>query len=146
MVNIDIVDARLRALKEYLAELDTKRSLSLDQMLADAIAYYGIQHLLQLASQVAIDVASHILAADFSKRADQYREVILGLGSEGVLPLEFAQRFAPVAGFRNILVHGYLEVDPKKVHHFLQVGLDDFRAFAGYVVDHLKKTGAYGEA
>ena len=142
MVSIEIVLARLQALNEYVTELDVKRSLPLKQILADKDAYYSTLHRLQLASQAAIDIASHILAADFSRRAEQYREVILALGSERVLPPEFAERFAPITGFRNIIIHEYLTVDPAKVYNVLQAGLDDFRAFAQYITEYLEKSGA----
>ena len=39
-----------------------------------------------------------------------------------------------MAGFRNILVHQYLEIDHRLVYDALQNRLDDFRAFANYVV------------
>jgi uncharacterized protein YutE (UPF0331/DUF86 family) len=137
MVDAEIVQSRLAAMNEYVARLDAKRHLSLPEMLSDQDAYYAIQHLLQLASQAAIDIAAHMLAADFSKRADNYHDVILALGSERVLPPDFARRFAAIAGFRNILIHEYLAVDPEKIHRFLSDGLDDFRAFARHVAVYL---------
>jgi len=33
------------------------------------------------------------------------------MGELGVLPVDFARHLAPLAGFRNILVHEYLEVE-----------------------------------
>jgi len=47
----------------------------------------------------------------------------------GVLDSEFARRFAPVAGFRNILVHEYLGLNWDHVYENLK-GLDDFLDFA----------------
>lgn len=145
MVEIEIVQSRLDAMNEYVTQLTVQRNLSVEQMLADQITYSAIQRWLQLASQAAIDVASHILSADFAKQKHNYREMLLALGSEGVLPAEFAQRFAGIAGFRNVLVHMYLEVDPNKVHEMLHEHLDDFRSFFEYIVDYLKKTGALDE-
>jgi uncharacterized protein YutE (UPF0331/DUF86 family) len=142
MVSTEVVLARLKALNEYLALLDAKRHLSLAELTADLDTYHATLHRLQLASQAAIDIASHILAADFSRQADRYHDVIITLGYEGVLPLDFAQRFASITGFRNVLIHEYLTVDPNRVYAALQTGLDDVRAFAGYITDYLKKTGA----
>jgi len=48
----------------------------------------------------------------------------------GILDADFAQRFRAVAGFRNLLVHGYLEVDLARLHKLLNERLDDFVAFA----------------
>ncbi|MCL4515103.1 MAG: DUF86 domain-containing protein [Firmicutes bacterium] len=47
------------------------------------------------------------------------------------------QKVAGMAGFRNVLVHQYLQVDLKEVYQILQSGLDDFRSFAGYITDFL---------
>jgi uncharacterized protein YutE (UPF0331/DUF86 family) len=43
---------------------------------------------------------------------------------------EFACRFRSIAGFRNVLVHGYLGVDLARLHQMLNAGLDDLAAFA----------------
>ncbi len=142
MVKIDVIGARLGALREYLSLLDAKRSLSFEQLVSDTDAYYAVQRWLQLACQVVIDIASHILAADFSTRADEYRDVILALGQLGVVPRDFAEHLALMAGFRNILVHEYLIIDPVKVYAALQTGPDDFRTFSKYIVEYLRNTGA----
>ncbi|PYN90139.1 MAG: hypothetical protein DMD87_03195 [Candidatus Rokuibacteriota bacterium] len=55
------------------------------------------------------------------------------LAELGVLPTEFARRFRGVAGFWNVLVHGYLRIDPARVHELLNAGLDDFAEFARHV-------------
>ena len=142
MVDVAAVRNRLNALEEYVARLESKRQLSYEQMLTDWVTYYAIQRMFQMASQAAIDIAGHILSADFTRRVDDYHAAILALGSEGVLPDEFAHRFADVARFRNVLVHEYLVVDPAKVYQFLQTGLDDFRMYIEFVSEYLKKTGA----
>jgi uncharacterized protein YutE (UPF0331/DUF86 family) len=54
-----------------------------------------------------------------------------------VLPAEFAMRFRGIAGFRNVLVHGDLALDPARVHELLNAGLDDFDEFARRVEAHL---------
>ena len=56
-------------------------------------------------------------------------------------PIEFARRFRGVAGFRNVLVHGYLEVDVARLHRVLSEQLDDFVAFADHVERYLARTG-----
>lgn len=43
---------------------------------------------------------------------------------------EFARSFRDVAGFRNVLVHGYLDVDLEIVGALLREHLDDFESFA----------------
>jgi len=47
----------------------------------------------------------------------------------GVLPADFARYLAPLAGFRNILVHEYLAVDWDEVYQTLH-RLEDLERFA----------------
>jgi len=58
-----------------------------------------------------------------------------------VLPQEFVERISGLTGFRNILVHEYLTVDPLKVHGVLQHGLEDLKKFIVYITDFLQQEG-----
>jgi uncharacterized protein YutE (UPF0331/DUF86 family) len=60
------------------------------------------------------------------------------MGELGVVPPEFAEKLAPLAGLRNILVHEYLEVEWREVYKNLQ-RLEDMAKFAEYVRHWLKK-------
>ena len=51
------------------------------------------------------------------------------MGELGVLPADFARHLAPLAGFRNILVHEYLAVDWDEVYRALH-RLEDLGRFA----------------
>jgi uncharacterized protein YutE (UPF0331/DUF86 family) len=61
------------------------------------------------------------------------------LGELDVLRIEFTRRFRGVAGFRNVLVHGYLRVELERVHELLNSGLDDFVEFAGHIEGFLQR-------
>ncbi|MGH7338175.1 MAG: type VII toxin-antitoxin system HepT family RNase toxin, partial [Myxococcota bacterium] len=93
---------------------------------------------LQLCAQNALDIATH-LAASAGRDAPDYASAIDVLGDLGVLPTQFVHRFRGVAGFRNILVHGYLGVELDRLHELLNAGLDDFVEFARYVESFLQR-------
>jgi uncharacterized protein YutE (UPF0331/DUF86 family) len=95
----------LEALDAYLAELDFYAQYSVEDMASDFVKYRAVQRSLQLAAQVIVDIASHVITADFHVPAQEYLEMTTALGRVSVLEPEFAQRLAPLAGFRNILVH-----------------------------------------
>ncbi len=145
MVDKETVLERLEALEAYAAELDHYRAFSFADILSDFVKYRAIQHSLQLGAQAIADIAVHIITADFSYRIQDYREAIEALGKAGVLPEDFAHRLAPIVGFRNILVHEYLRVDPEKVYEHLQHGSADFREFARYIAAYLKRLGVLEE-
>lgn len=57
----------------------------------------------------------------------------------GIFPPEFTEKLAAMARFRNVLVHLYVEVDLRKVYHYLQSSLSDFELFARYIGEYLGK-------
>jgi uncharacterized protein YutE (UPF0331/DUF86 family) len=57
-----------------------------------------------------------------------------------VLPVEFATQLRPLAGFRNVLVHGYLQVDLGIVEQVLNAKLYDLEQFAFHVEKFLAQT------
>lgn len=54
------------------------------------------------------------------------------LAQHGVVDAELAQRLAAATGFRNVLVHGYAEIDDERVVANLDL-LGDFDAFSDQV-------------
>ena len=93
---------------------------------------------LLLCAQNALDIATH-LAASAGRDAPDYASAIDALAELGVLSRDFCTRFRGVAGFRNVLVHGYLSVDLDRVHRLINDQLDDFATFAGLVQAHLDR-------
>jgi len=46
-----------------------------------------------------------------------------------------------MAGFRNVVVHEYLTVDPDRVYYTLQVGLADLEQFIEHILEFLRREG-----
>ncbi|GAB6172155.1 DUF86 domain-containing protein [Paradesulfitobacterium aromaticivorans] len=87
---------------------------------------------LQVAAQACIDIANHIIADKGYRTPQGYAESFVVLAEEELIPKELANKMKMIAGFRNILVHDYLEIDHKIVYSSINY-LDDFRQFASYV-------------
>ena len=107
--------------------------------------YRAVERSLQLAAQAIVDIATHIISADYNARVEDYRQAIESLGREGVLPPASAERLAPIAGFRNILVHEYLVVDPMKLYDMLIHGRTDLQEFGQRIIGYLQRTGALSD-
>ena len=132
---------KLRELERYTKELKRLRGKSLEHLRASLATSWAVEHGLQLAIQVTIDVGNHILVSLEEHQIEEYADVIDKLGTRGILPKTFAQQIREMAGFRNLLVHEYAEVDLEKVHGFLKTRLGDFSEFARYIRRYLKKPG-----
>lgn len=85
---------------------------------------------LQLGAEIVLDVSNHILSAHFGVSAEDYEDVLRQLVTQGVIDDAMGGRLKGLGGFRNILVHGYLRVDAKRVAEFLARAPRDFTDFA----------------
>jgi len=132
---------RLHALDEYIRLLQPYREWDGRRLTKDLIIYGGVLHYLQLASQAVMDVSAHLQIELGFGRVTDYTDAVLSLGKHDVLPEEFVERISGLAGFRNVLVHEYLTVDPMQVHQVLQHGVEDLKGFIVYITDFLQREG-----
>jgi len=87
------------------------RLLTYDEFAREHILVGAAERDFQVAIQAALDIASIILADQSVKMPRDYKDLFPALAEIGVLPADFAQKLVGMAGFRNVLVHLYLEVD-----------------------------------
>lgn len=131
MVDADSVTNRLQRLDELLRELDAIRAGGRDAYMAEPRTRLAAEHALQLAIQSCIDIGAHLISELGLQAPADYRGVFASLSPAG-LDQQLAARLAAAAGMRNILVHGYLDVDDELVWDAL-ARLDDLRGFAATV-------------
>jgi uncharacterized protein YutE (UPF0331/DUF86 family) len=90
-----------------------------------------VEHTLQLAIQAAIDAASHVVSDRRLGEPTTNRELFALLAAAGLVEAEDAEVLGRMAAFRNVLVHGYAEVDLEILRGVLTDHLDDLTRFAG---------------
>lgn len=132
------VSNKLEKLKEYAGYLKSYQKYTLDDLTKDHTLRGAVERYLHLSAECVIDIAEIMIAELGLRKPEEYREAIDILGESGILPDEFAYHFAPLAGFRNILVHEYTKIDLAEVYRHLQEDLSDFEKFAGYIIEYLK--------
>ena len=64
-----------------------------------------------------------------------------GLRDRNVISASLYRQIKGLGGFRNILVHRYLDIDPDEVLQHLRKGLGVFPRFAAQVLSWLDATG-----
>ncbi len=131
-LDVAVIRGHLLALDEAVQALRRHQGRPLETLTSSSDERWTVERGLQLCAQNALDVATH-LAASAGREVPDYAAAVDQLAAIGVLPAEFAGRFRAIAGFRNVLVHGYLRVDPQLVHVLLNERLDDFVEFARLV-------------
>ena len=125
----EVVRRHVSALRDALANLRRHSSATASEMRVDADLRWAVERGLQLCAQNTLDIATHIAAAA-GVDAPDYTTAIDRLPEVSAVPAELAARLRPIAGFRNVLVHGYLQTDLSIVERVLREKLDEFDEFA----------------
>jgi len=136
-IDVQIIRRHLAALRQSLEVLATRSGVSVEELDTDIEGRWLVERGLQLCAQNTLDIATHI-AASRGRDVPDYASAIDELGRLGVLTHEFAREFRSVAGFRNVLVHGYLDVNLDVLHTLLHDRLGDFESFAARIEDYLR--------
>jgi len=129
LVDRDAVVRRLVLLDELLVDLDRARARGVAAYRDDRGLRRQTERALQLALQVCIDVAAHVVAEEGLGMPDDARGLFGRLARAGHVDAALADRLAVAAGLRNVLVHAYVDLDDERVFAALS-DLDDLRAFA----------------
>lgn len=128
-------------LSERLARLTPLRERPRSDFDSDPYLRDIVERNLEVAAQCCIDICHRIIALEGARKPRDYREAIMRMGELSVLPPEFAANLAPIAGFRNILIHEYLLIDWDEVYRNL-TNLDDLEQFVTLVREWLRQRGA----
>jgi uncharacterized protein YutE (UPF0331/DUF86 family) len=94
-----------------------------------------VLHLWQ-AVQVVIDLAVSTCVRLGLGSPPTYADAFRRLSAAGVLDEGVAARLAAAAGFRNLVVHAYADLDLQRVHAIATSGPADLRAFLAALCDH----------
>lgn len=129
----EVLDARLRELSRRLKRVEAKRPASAAALAKDEDLQDILSRNLSLAIQTCIDIASHLCAAH-GIVPQTAGEAFAQLARAKLVDKPLAQRLQLAAGFRNVLVHEYTEVDWDIVLRAARTGTRDLEAFGRAVV------------
>ncbi len=127
MTDPDLVAKQLAFIETMLADL--QRLARPVAITTDLREERFVAHTLQMAAQAALDVASHIVSDERLGEPKTNREMFLLLESAGWIDHDLAARMQAIAGFRNLVVHGYAKVDPNILVDILLHHVNDFVQF-----------------
>lgn len=134
---IEEINFKLEQLGEYVGFLRKYQPHDLEELKNDYMLRAALERNMEVSLSCMIDICERIISSERLKRPDTYREVILTLGQHEILPKTLAEKLAPAAGFRNLLIHMYVEVDLEKFYTHLQEEPDNLELFAKYIAQYL---------
>lgn len=137
MVNKSVIINKLDQLSKYYQQLEKYKNIKDEDLKNDLDKLWSVERGLQLCIQTILDIGNHILS-EKGIVVDNYSEIFEKMGKVEIIPEDFGNRIKGMAGFRNILVHEYTDVDIEVVVDVLNNSLDDFNKFAYYINDYLE--------
>ena len=123
----------LRSVTDDLALLRAESAAD-DSRRADRLWLPGIKYTLVTAIEACVDVAQHLCASEGWGPPRDNGDALELLGRHGVLDSGLATQMRRAAGFRNVLVHEYVEVDDEIVLSRLK-DLSDLDSFVAAVAE-----------
>ena len=127
--------ARIETCVSELRNLATPERLSVDIR-----EQRFVEHTLEIAIQAALDVAAHIVSDERLGEPRANRELFDLLERHGWIAAPLASSLRSMVGVRNVLVHGYNEVDLAIVRDVLTHHLVDLELF----VETVRRRAAIG--
>lgn len=124
---------RLRTLLERLDEeiTDLRRLARLDAgaVLADRDRLKSVEYGFVVAIEICIDVGNRIIASEGYRAPRDHGDVFTVLAEHGHIDMSKVPTYTAMAGFRDLLVHGYAVVDDARVVDILHSRVDDLSGF-----------------
>jgi uncharacterized protein YutE (UPF0331/DUF86 family) len=137
MVRPEVLRKRLNKLDEYLAILHQLQRYNRDEFLSNAEYYGSAERFLHLSIEALLDMGNHVIADENLGVVDWYSDIPKIFAAKELITPDLCEKWIRMIGFRNTLVHEYIDIDRSIVFETLQHGLGDIeqlkRIFAGFL-------------
>ena len=98
-----------------------------------------IERNIELAIEQMIDVCKHFVSGLDLQAPETYAQCFEVLGESGVIHHDDVKIFKSMAGYRNMIIHGYDDVDDAITYGIYKKRLKDFRIFIQTIRKYIKK-------
>lgn len=134
MVERDVVLAKVATIDRCLRRIEEAREpeRGLDPQDVQDIVELNLQR----AVQAALDLAGHVVATEGLGLPAKLAENFTLLERQGLIPPALADHLRRMAGFRNIAVHEYADVDPEIVESIVEHRLGDLHELSRRILTH----------
>lgn len=129
MVKLEILQKRMKKAHEYLGYLkDIRAKNDKEEFKKDPMVFGSTERFLHLAIEALLDIGNHIISDQNLGEVEFYKDIPELLYKNQYLDKNQKDVFVKITGFRNILVHDYLEIDYDIVYSILNNNLDDLES------------------
>lgn len=138
MIDKETISAKFDIIERDMEFLNEFKEIDEDDFLNNYKNIQSAKYSLLEIIEACIDISTHIVAAKMFGRIEEYREIFHMLGLRRVLDKDLALRLEDMAGFRNLLVHRYGNIDNLRVLEIIKNDLDDVLLFEKEILQYLE--------
>lgn len=135
------ISARLRAMRETLTALEALRSIDANTLRAEPLTRAAAERLIQVVVDLSVDINAHLVTSETGAAPRTGHDSFLAVAAIGAISEDLAERLAPSAGLRNILVHRYVDIRTDLVAGAIPTVLDGFADYVRQTADWLAEQG-----
>lgn len=133
MVNRSLLAAKLAELQDRMERVRLHTPTAPEQLELDRDALDIVSFNLMLSVQVCSDIASHLIADERWASARSLAESFTRLEQHGVISPASAAALKQAVGLRNVVAHGYAQLDIEACFRAATTGLTELNTFAQQV-------------
>jgi uncharacterized protein YutE (UPF0331/DUF86 family) len=130
---------KLDEIDQYLKEIEEIIPSSSAEYSTDPMRKRALERLIQITVESVMDVSA-ILVKEMRLGLPYGEEDFLDKISGTVLSPVLVEKLREMKGFRNILVHGYSQIDDERVYEILTNDIEDVIEFKEAVIEFLRRT------
>jgi uncharacterized protein YutE (UPF0331/DUF86 family) len=120
----------IERLELYIRDLREAQPRNFEAYERDKMLRRYTERMLHMAIDTAIQVGLGILTAEAMRQPENYHDIFIILGENGILPPALVDSLTALVEFRNLLVYEHTGVDDAMVYGFAKKRLDDLGALA----------------
>jgi len=126
---LEAIEAKIAVVQERTRRLSSFQKLSFENYLGDPTVKDAVERNIEVAIQACIDISRIIIKTEKLREPEDNKGVFVVLFENSIISKESLKFLIPMAGTRNVLVHGYEKIDDSIIFGVLKKHLPDFYIF-----------------
>ncbi|MBM4136958.1 MAG: DUF86 domain-containing protein [Nitrospira sp.] len=122
----DIIEQKISTLLEKIERLKKFREISFNEFSENLDIKDIVERNLQIAIEACIDIGKVIISDMNLREPTDNKGVFKVLAENGIIIQKSLDFLMPMAGTRNVLVHGYDKIDETVIFGILKKHMEDF--------------------
>jgi len=126
---LEEIKAKIAVVQERLRRLYMFQVHSFESYLKDLTTKDAVERNIEVAIQACIDIARIIIKREGFREPEDNKGIFVVLAENNIISEDSLKFLIPMAGTRNILVHGYDKIDDAIIFKVIKKHLPDFYIF-----------------